>query len=384
MEIDRHGSDERDGGQGFGLSESGAYLPGCADRVLCCASDVQPPAPADRGGATVEQQIYAQGLRIDEFRRGADGRFAPVPDSPYRRRITLTTVLDFAGPARGSALLATKFSGLGTQTRGTPGLGAGCRTPWGTYLGGETGYLDLLGRTAGDDAWRSAKEIAALRRYGLPEHRRSPRGWELAGSEDLYARWNSSVRGATAADDYRNAVNTFGWVVEIDPFNRGSVPAKHTALGRRDHMGIWIAPAVTGRPIVVYLRDEYLYKFVSRALWNDADVGQGMSAGAKYLGEGRLHAARLDADGRGAWLELAHGRHGLAVDHADYPFADQAEVLIHARLAADCLGATRLDQAAPARAAPPPADEPAVRLAGSGTPWQERRWPGADQGCAFR
>ena len=28
------------------------------------------------------------------------------------------------------------------------------------------------------------------------------------------------MTGATAADDYRNVFNTFGWVVEIDPFTR--------------------------------------------------------------------------------------------------------------------------------------------------------------------
>ena len=206
----------------------------------------------------------------------------------------------------------------------------------------------MVGRAAGDDAQRDAKEVVALKRYGLPENRKSPYLWDTAGTDDLFVRWTSSVTGAAATDDYRNIANTFGWVVEIDPFNPTSTPAKRSALGRFNHEGAWPAPAVAGKPIVMYMgddaRNEYIYKFVSKAVWDPKDVNGGMAAGAKYLDEGTLYVAKFNADGTGQWLELTYGKNGLDASNAAYPFADQGDVVTHARLAADKLGATKMDR----------------------------------------
>ena len=40
-------------------------------------------------------------------------------------------------------------------------------------------------------------------------------------ASNVFKRWNASVTGSTATgnDDFRHDPNTFGWVVEIDPFN---------------------------------------------------------------------------------------------------------------------------------------------------------------------
>jgi uncharacterized protein len=68
-----------------------------------------------------------------------------------------------------------------------------------------------------------------------------------------------------------------------------------------------------------------------------------MATGDKYLDEGKLYVARFDADGTGDWVELTIGNAQIA-GYATYAFADQADVLVNARLAADAVGATKMDR----------------------------------------
>jgi secreted PhoX family phosphatase len=297
----------------------------------------------------VDKEINAHGVSVCEVRRASSGTgVSMVRGSSYNRRITSATAMDFAGPAKGSSLLQTKYSADGTATRGTNNNCANGYTPWGTYLTCEENYLNVISRASGDDAQRSAKEVTSLNRYGLPQNRKSPYLWDTAGSDETYTRWSSSVTGASAAADYRNTINTFGWVVEIDPFNPDSRPVKRTALGRFNHEGCWPCNAVAGKPVVFYMgddaRNEYIYKFVSKANWDTADVGKGLTAGAKYMDEGTLYVARFNSDGSGDWLELTFGKNGLTSSNTTYAFSDQADVLINARLAADILGATKMDR----------------------------------------
>lgn len=70
----------------------------------------------------------------------------------------------------------------------------------------------------------------------------------------------------------------------------------------------------------------------------------GLAAGSKYLDDGKLYVAKFKADGTGEWVELMHGKNGLTADNASYSFADQADVLVHARLAGDVVGATKMDR----------------------------------------
>jgi secreted PhoX family phosphatase len=90
-------------------------------------------------------------------------------------------------------------------------------------------------------------------------------------------------------------------------------------------------------------RNEYIYKFVTKALWDPRDVGAGMTAGDKYLSEGKLYAARFDANGQGEWLELSFTDPRVA-NFSGYKFANQGDVFVNARLAADALGATKMDR----------------------------------------
>jgi hypothetical protein len=68
-----------------------------------------------------------------------------------------------------------------------------------------------------------------------------------------------------------------------------------------------------------------------------------MAAGAKYLDDGKLYVAQFAADGTGRWLELSLANAAVA-GNATYAFADEADVCVNARLAADAAGATRMDR----------------------------------------
>jgi len=358
--YNRRIGDGHDGMYWFGMSDAGAFDAKRSDRGLLAVNHEYVVAPyglhpagraagATRNATEVEKEIYAHGVSIVEVKRdGANTTM--VRGSRYNRRVTSATTMDITGPAKGHLLLQTLFSPTGVQTRGTNNNCANGYTPWGTYLTCEENYLNVISRAAGDDALRAggAKEVSSLNRYGLPQNRKSPYLWDTAGTADLFARWNSSVTGASAAADYRNTINTFGWVVEIDPFAPDSTPAKRTALGRFNHEGAWPAEAVAGKPIVIYMgddsRNEYIYKFVSKANWDAADIGKGMAAGAKYLDEGTLYVAKFNADGTGTWVELSFGKNGLDGTNATYAFADQGDVLINARLAGDVVGATKMDR----------------------------------------
>jgi hypothetical protein len=179
-------------------------------------------------------------------------------------------------------------------------------------------------------------------------------GWFSVVAADpantFWRRWTAEVSGPDASQDFRNEANQFGWVVEIDPYDPASVPRKRTALGRFAHEGCWPGPFRAGRRPAFYMGDDargdYLYKFVSAAAWDAADAQRSdrLAVGDKYLDSGTLYVARFNSDGSGTWLPLIFGQGGLTAANPAYPFADQADVLIHARLAGDAVGATKMDR----------------------------------------
>lgn len=296
-----------------------------------------PTLGATRPADEVRKEIAAHGVSVIHVRKNVNNGWDLVAGSPFNRRITSGTPMDIRGPAAGSPLLATKYSPNGTATRGTInncGMGS---TPWNTYLTAEENW-------AGYFVNKDATQAREHKRYGVP-NKNGRYFWELADSgADEYVRFDASTKGATAMDDYRNEPNTFGWMVEIDPFDPEGRPQKRTALGRFGHEGVIFAPAVEGKPVVCYSGDdsqnEYIYKFVSAEPFHKA------TAGGWLLNTGTLYAAKFNADGTGEWLPLdvANSAFTAKAATAGVSFANQADLLINTRTAADIMGATKMDR----------------------------------------
>jgi uncharacterized protein len=366
----RRSGEHHDGMHYFGLSVDGKPAISSNDRALMCINHeaINGTVPfmhaagqtniassaGPRPEAEALKEIEAHGASIIELNKTA-GKFGVVKSSAFNRRITPRTLMTINGPARGSALMKTKFSIDGTTTRGMIGNCASGYTPWGTYLTCEENFAGFFRRAATDDAARTAKEIAAFKRIGLAQGNGGGQRWATVVPADPinteYARWDASKSGASidGVDDFRNTHNTFGWVVEIDPYNPNSTPAKHTALGRFAHEGAWPSNPVVGKPLAFYMgddsRSEYVYKYVSKALWvaEDANPADRMATGAKYLDDGTLYAAKYNSDGSGTWLKLDLTNPAIS-GNTVYAFADMADVMVNARLAADAAGATKTDR----------------------------------------
>jgi hypothetical protein len=241
--------------------------------------------------------------------------------SKVNRRIHVNTPVEFSGPVVDSALGRDllDLNARPSDAKGTVNNCSSGYTPWGTYLTCEENFNGYFGATG---TWTPTE---AQERYGFTEDGFGY-GWE-----------QYDERFDLSNPTYKNEDNRFGWVVEIDPNNPNRKPVKRTALGRFKHEGAEVTVGRGGRA-VVYMGDDqrfdYIYKFVSAGNWKSMRA-RGMSP----LDEGKLYVARFNDDGSGEWLELSIDNPLLATR-----FANQAEVLTYARLAADELGATPMDR----------------------------------------
>ncbi|MDF0748778.1 PhoX family phosphatase [Marinobacter sp. 71-i] len=308
-----------------------------------------PTNAGDNGGVRpadeVRKEIAAHGVSVVHIKRDTNGTWDIVFGSPFNRRITGNTEMDIRGPVRSYSKLITQYSPDATETRGTLNNCAMGPTPWGTYLAAEENWH---GYFANGDTTQPREQT----RHGVGSATRYD--WELADSgADQYVRFNVTPTGASATDDYRNEANTYGYMVEIDPFTPESKPQKRTALGRFGHEGVIFAPAKEGEPVVCYSGDdsrfEYIYKFVSSQPYYSA------TAGGYLLDEGTLYVARFNEDGSGDWLALdlddadfaskVAAAEGTMVGDIQFDgFENQADVLLNTRLAADIAGATPMDR----------------------------------------
>jgi secreted PhoX family phosphatase len=151
----------------------------------------------------------------------------------------------------------------------------------------------------------------------------------------------------------------YGWVVEIDPLNEIpalATPVKHTAMGRFSHENTAYLLNANNR-VAFYMGDDTtpgsIYKFVPNGSYNPSN----RAANATLLTQGKLYAAKFNADGTGQWLELTQGLNGLVVGATDpgrsdrttdtpvtIDFVTQADVLINCKAAARVAGATQMDR----------------------------------------
>ncbi|WP_058834491.1 PhoX family protein [Luteimonas abyssi] len=293
---------------------------------------LHPDGPVTRNGIRdadqVRKEIAAHGVSVVELRRR--GTEWVTVRGRYNRRVTGATPMTIAGPARGHAKLRTRHSPEGTATRGTLNNCAHGFTPWRTYLTCEenwAGYFVNRGERPREHS-----------RYGVATGSGRYR-WET-----VETRFDATPHGDDPALDFRNEPNHFGWIVEIDPFDAGSIPVKRTALGRFAHEGLVFSQPRPGERLAAYMGDdsqnEYIYKYVSRESYTPG------RAPGTLLDDGTLYVARFHDDGHGEWLalDLDDPTFAAAAREAGVAFADQGDVLINTRLAADIAGGTPMDR----------------------------------------
>ncbi|GAB2958755.1 PhoX family phosphatase [Nonomuraea fastidiosa] len=299
------------------------------------------------GAEATEEQIRialaAHGGSVVEIERvGGSGQWRLVTKGRrrYNRRITAQTKMRFSGPAAGHELLRTAADPKGRTPIGMLNNCSGGTTPWKTVLTAEENIDQYF--VNGDKV--PAKQKPYIERYTI-----------TTGTPEDNRRFDRVEERFDLAK-HPNEANRFGWIVEIDPFDPDSTPIKRTALGRFKHEAATTTLARDGR-LVVYMGDdsrfEYIYKYVSKDRYipgndrhNRSLLDEGTLYVAKFTGDspekeidgsGRLPKDK-EFDGSGEWIPLVSG------DRSYVKGMSAAEVLVYTRVAADKVGATKMDR----------------------------------------
>jgi secreted PhoX family phosphatase len=214
------------------------------------------------------------------------GNWSFVEGDEHNRRIDATTPIDLTGPAAGSDEAQGASEVVGTLANCGGGV-----TPWNTVLSCEENYQDYYGESSDKDPELS-------------------KGY----------RWLDDSGTSQSPEHY-------GWIVEVDPFDPGSKPRKHTWLGRVRHENAAVNVSRSGK-VVVYTghdeEDQRIYKFVSSGTY-DPDNRE---ANLDLLTDGMLYVANFSS---GEWAALDYENNPLFSDNG---FASQADVLVRAPEAA--------------------------------------------------
>jgi secreted PhoX family phosphatase len=209
--------------------------------VLVVASPEAPARmvfPPGQDNPTVAGRL--QGVTILNLQY-LQGRWKTVDGGYQSRRLSDGTLCQISGPAA---------QAIGGTVQGILGPSAGTATPWGNVLLTE----DHL------DAWLTRLTTVG---YGYGNPAQAPR---------------------------------FGWVVEFNPLDPGSIPIKRTALGRLPRAGITATQTPDGRPVVFFTEDApagRLFRFVATTNATDGTA----------LDSGQLSVARITTTGI-SWAAL--------------------------------------------------------------------------------
>ncbi|MGE2835508.1 PhoX family protein [Mycobacterium sp. SMC-4] len=293
-----------------------------------------------------EVEIAAVGMGVVEVERRRDG-LAPVL-GPLNRRITADSPMLLTGPAAGSDLVKTAADPSGRTIAGTFANCAGGVTPWGTVLSGEENFQDYFGAAEGAPA-PGPVDADRMERYGV-------------AAEPTALRWETFDERFDLSRT-PNEVNRFGYVVELNPWDPQSMPVKHSALGRLKHEGATIHVTDDGT-VVSYTGDDerfdYMYKFVSAKKVQPGPTG--MAHNMTILDDGTLYVAKLSSDippgdidgsgelpaggafrGSGTWIPLLRSSSDGPSESLVDGFTAE-EVAVFTRMAADKVGATKMDR----------------------------------------
>ncbi|MBF8184868.1 PhoX family phosphatase [Nonomuraea sp. K274] len=288
-------------------------------------------ALAAHGGSVVE---------VERERGTGEWKLVTHGRRRYNRRITAQTPMKFTGPAAGSDLLKTDADRQGLKPVGMLNNCAGGTTPWGTVLTAEENIDQYF--VNGDKVPEAQRPY--ITRYTI-----------TTGTPEDSRRFDRVEERFDLAKHPQEA-NRFGWIVEIDPFDPDSTPVKRTALGRFKHEAANTTLSRDGH-LVVYMGDdaqfEYIYKFVSKERYvrgfdrhNRDLLDEGTLYVAKFTGDspkgqidgsGKLPSDRM-FDGSGEWIPLVSG------DKSYVKGMTAEEVLVYTRVAADKVGATKMDR----------------------------------------
>lgn len=239
--------------------------------------------PSIKGAGKTKEQVHREmdsvGTSLLRLHQES-GKWKIDFHSPENRRYTGATPIPLISqkPIEGSRTAIGTFANC-----------AGGVTPWRTFLTCEENYHHYYGE------WDYEKNERKLSDRDL--------GW---------------------LKQYDRHPSHYGWVVEINPWNRKA--KKLTALGRFAHEGATCVKAKDGRT-VVYMgddsQDQCLYKFIS--------------AKPDSLEQGTLFVAQIET---GKWLPIT------LESHPDFKkkFKDSTQLMVRTREAAAMLGGTPLDR----------------------------------------
>ncbi len=279
--------------------------------------------PTDMNEEQTRICMEAEGFAVVEIKLDDEGEWQVVRDSSYNARYSATSTFDITGPARGHDRMKTKRDPEGHTAVGTFANCAAGKTPWGTVLSAEENFQDYY---ANANVITDAHDKRSHARYGIPKEG-SEYGWERFSPElDLKHEPHGPYQ--------------HGWVVEFDPYDPTWVPKKRTSLGRFRHEAATTYVGETNR-VVMYSGDdarfEYVYKFVCDRPYQPNN----REANRDLVDQGMLSVAVFNEDGTGEWRPLKQGSGPLTAENG---FAHQGDVMIDVRVAADLLGATKMDR----------------------------------------